>query len=234
MKIIFICAFQLIFFFNMNAMADQSGNAAAAAAYKNGQYSEALAIWRPLADKGDSIAQFNVGSMYGMGKGVPQNLKEAEKWNLLSANQGYAPAQFNIATMYDRSQKYDDAVKWYRLAAAQNHAQAQFNLGSMYFNGQGIPKDYVEAMKWNKLAAKQGIMQAQDNLGVMYAKGWGTQPNATFAYIWFTVSASIGNDRGAKISSDLAKTMTPDQLAKAKNLADQCIKSKFKSCDFDS
>jgi TPR repeat protein len=43
----------------------------ALAAYQRGDYTTALAIWRPLADQGDAVAQNNIGAMYAHGQGVP-------------------------------------------------------------------------------------------------------------------------------------------------------------------
>ena len=67
------------------------------------------------------------------GQGVPQDDKEAVKWYRLSAEQGYAEAQFNLGFMYDNGegvpQDYKEAVKWYRLSAEQGNALGQYNLG---------------------------------------------------------------------------------------------------------
>ena len=63
------------------------------------------------------------------------------------AEQGYAPAQYNLGIMYDNGygvpQDYAEAMKWYRLAAEQGHTDAQYNLGLMYDNGRGVPQDYL-------------------------------------------------------------------------------------------
>jgi TPR repeat protein len=57
-----------------------------AAAYIRGDYTTALAEWRPLAAQGDANAQFiNLGIMYANGEGVPQDYAEAAKWLRLSA-----------------------------------------------------------------------------------------------------------------------------------------------------
>jgi TPR repeat protein len=57
---------------------------------------------------------------------------EAVKWFRLSAEQGYAKAQYNLALMYANgqgvSQDYKEAVKWYRLSAEQGNADAQIIL----------------------------------------------------------------------------------------------------------
>ena len=39
-----------------------------------------MRIWRPLADRGDADAQFNLGQAYLLGRGVPQNMTLAEQW----------------------------------------------------------------------------------------------------------------------------------------------------------
>ena len=54
-------------------------------AYKRGDYQSALREWRTLAEKGDVIAQYNVGSMYRRGDGVPQDYKTAVKWYTFAA-----------------------------------------------------------------------------------------------------------------------------------------------------
>ncbi len=49
------------------------------AAAKRGDYAAALREWLPLAEQGNAAAQYNVGLMYGLGKGVPQDSVEAHK-----------------------------------------------------------------------------------------------------------------------------------------------------------
>ena len=49
------------------------------AAGNRGDYATALREWRPLAKQGHAAAQFNLGLMYGLGKGVLQDYKEAVK-----------------------------------------------------------------------------------------------------------------------------------------------------------
>ena len=60
----------------------------------------ALLKWPPLAEQGNSAAQFNLGLMYEFGKGVLKNEKTAVKWYTLAAGQGYTSAQRNLGVMY--------------------------------------------------------------------------------------------------------------------------------------
>ena len=141
------------------------------AAYQRGDFATALREWRPLAEAGDAVAQFNLGQMYREGKGVPKDDAEAVKWYRLAAEQGVAKAQLNLGNMYNNGHgvpKDDaEAVKWYRLAAAQGSANAQYFLGLMYDNGNGVPEDNVQAYAWLNLAAAQGHKGASKNKGII-------------------------------------------------------------------
>ena len=92
-------------------------------AYKSGDYASALREWKPLAEQGNVYAQVNLGWMYDIGQGVPEDDKTAVKWYRLAAEQGYANAQNNLGLMYHKARgvPQDDktAEKQRRLAAEQ-------------------------------------------------------------------------------------------------------------------
>ncbi|MDE0781091.1 MAG: tetratricopeptide repeat protein, partial [Alphaproteobacteria bacterium] len=108
-------------------------------AAQSGDFATALREWTPLAERGNADAQFNLGTIYNKGQGVPQDQEAAVKWYRLAADQGIANAQFNLGVMHQNGQGVpkDDktAVMWYRLAAEQGAAIAQSNLGVMYAVG---------------------------------------------------------------------------------------------------
>ena len=62
----------------------------------SGDYATALREWKPLAEVGHADAQHNLGVMYDIGYGVPQNYKTAFKWYTLAAEQGHAAAQSQV------------------------------------------------------------------------------------------------------------------------------------------
>jgi TPR repeat protein len=86
------------------------------AAYLRGDFAAALQLIRPLAEQGLADAQFYLGSMYGDGKGVPQDHAEAAKWYRLAAEQGDADAQVVLGSIYNEGegvpQDNAQAVKW--------------------------------------------------------------------------------------------------------------------------
>jgi len=116
--------------------------------------------WKAQAEKGDALAQYNLGVMYRDGQGVEKDFKEAVEWFQKSANQGFAPAQYNLGVMYSDGEGVEkdskEAAKWYRKAAEQGFGSAQKNLGVMYGFGNGVLQDYVTAYAWVNIAEANG------------------------------------------------------------------------------
>ena len=129
------------------------------AAFERGEEAAAFAIWKPLADDGDINAQFWLGQMYDLGRGVGKDYAQAALWYRRAAEQGSPVAQHNLARMYELAEgvKVSEyslvaAASWYRRAALQGYKPAQGNLGILYANGRGVKRDYVEAYMWLILA----------------------------------------------------------------------------------
>ena len=69
-------------------------------AAQSGDFATALKEWKPLAEQGNAVAQYNLALMYGNGWGVTQDYAEAVNWYRKAAEQEDAFAQFNLALMY--------------------------------------------------------------------------------------------------------------------------------------
>ncbi|MBI1790647.1 MAG: sel1 repeat family protein [Acidobacteria bacterium] len=207
-------------------------------AYDRGDYAAALREWRPLAETSEPRAQWGMGLIYVLGKGVPQDHAEALKWFRLSAEQGYAPAAYELGVMYAHAegvpQDYAQAMKWYRIAAKQGLSGAQNNIGVMYYNGQGVSRDFREAAKWYRRAAGRGYAHAQRNLGKMYAAGEGVSRDPVQAYTWLTLSMARGEKSAAAERQALAGGMTPANIAKAEQRAAAWKPSSLPGSDLDS
>ncbi len=71
----------------------------------------------------DPQAQYNRGTDYWYGRGVPQDYVEAANWYRKAAERGYAEAQYRLGQMLATGQgiRQDDteAANWYRKAAEQ-------------------------------------------------------------------------------------------------------------------
>ncbi len=109
---------------------------------------------RKLAEKGDARAQSNLGFIYEMGVGVPQDYAEAVKWYRKAANQGYAPAQSNLGSMYEKGQGVPQnnvqAYVWFSLAAADSNHSPASNYAASYrdeIEKRMTPAQIAEAKK---------------------------------------------------------------------------------------
>lgn len=133
-------------------------------AYNDGNYATALRIFRPLADRGQTLAEYIIGLMYANGQGVPQDYAEAMKWHLKAAKQGEAKAQFSVGLMYFKGlgtkQNLAEAFKWYRRAADQGDPIAQYNLAAMYAKGEAVERDPVSALVFYTLATMHAVKSA--------------------------------------------------------------------------
>lgn len=131
----------------------------AVSAIKRGDYDAGKTMLMPLAEKGNVVAQYNIGILYESGQGVDQDTGEAFKWFRKAAEGGHSSAQFVLASLYreGRGTAKDDAeaLKWYKAAALQNNAAAQFLAGMMMSSGDSAEKDFLQAHVWLRLAAQQ-------------------------------------------------------------------------------
>ncbi len=150
------------------------------------------------------------------------------------AKQGDVRAQFNLGLMYYNgtgiTQNYKRAVKWYIRSAEQGFAEAQNNLGVMYENGTGTPQNYKTAMKWYTLAAEQGHARAQNNLSVVYLQGEGVTENYIKAHMWANIARYNGSENTKELIETLVERMTQEQIAKAQDLAQECVEKAYKGC----
>ena len=127
---------------------------------------------------------------------------------------------------------YATAVRLFRPLVAQGHARAQFDLGYMYYNGRGVAQDYKEAVRLYRLASAQGNASAQTSLGMMYRYGTGVAQDYVRAHMWYNLGAISGEAKSAvSLRDDVAKLMTPGQIAEAQAMARKCQASNFKQCD---
>lgn len=148
---------------------------------------------------GTRVQQYQWARRYQSGTSeVRQDLPRARRIFEHWAEQGYAPAQYSLALMYETArgaeQNYGEAHRLYRLAAAQGYAPAETAIGFFHFNGLGIPADQAQAIRWYRRAADRGYAQAQYNLGHMHENGQGVARNVEDAVRWYRLAAAQGHE----------------------------------------
>lgn len=199
------------------------------AAYVRGDHATALRILKPLAEAGNADAEYDLGTMYSDGHGVPRDVREAEAWWQKAAAQGQADAQFSLGflLLYGGGEganavNSDPAagLPWLQKAAAQGHASADYFLGYLYWSGTIVPFDPQKALQYTIPAANQGRVDAQYQAGMILSRQPGVQ-NAIEAYKWFDLAARQ-NYPGAAQSRDKLATdrLAPAEVQQAKAMAD--------------
>lgn len=151
-------------------------------AFNKYDYKTALAIWRPLAEKGDAVAQLGLGTAYALGTGVTTSGWEAVMWLKPAAESGSDVAALLLAHIYTKgflstfpsagyiSIDYKEAAKWLQLAADRGSKTAQFQLGELYITGEGVPQDSVQAYMWLRLASEKGHDEAKKSCELLSKK----------------------------------------------------------------
>jgi TPR repeat protein len=136
-------------------------------AWQKGDYAAGVAIWRPLAEKGDADAQFNLGQAYRLGRGVPTNLSAAQTWFERAANQGHLDAQATLGLLMFQSGDQAGGLRWLKGAALKGEPRALLVYGTALFNGDGVTQDPVLGYAFVSRAAAQGLAPAKDTLAQM-------------------------------------------------------------------
>lgn len=133
-------------------------------AWQRSDYAAAVAIWRPLAEKGDADAAFNLGQAYRLGRGVAVDLAAAQKWLDAAARANHLDAQTTLGLLLFDSGSRDAAVQWLKKAADRGEPRALLVYGTALFNGDGVTRDPVLAYAYVSRAAAQGLEPAKSTL----------------------------------------------------------------------
>lgn len=115
-------------------------------------------------------------------------------------------------------------------------ATGSVGFGQDYYKGYAAHKrgDYAAAEReWRPLAEK-GDAQVQASLGLMYYRGEGVIQDYVYAHMWWNIAASSGNggaqELAQKYRDEIAKVMTAEQIAKAQELARECVRNQLQGC----
>lgn len=136
-------------------------------AWQKGDTAAATAIWRPLAEKGDADAAFNLGQAYRLGRGVPLDLAQAQGWFERAARKGHVDAQTTLGLLLFTNGNQVGAMRWLKAAADTGEPRALLMVGTALYNGDGIARDPVMAYAYISRAAAQGLAPAKATLADM-------------------------------------------------------------------
>jgi uncharacterized protein len=149
------------------AMAQDDPVKAGVEAWERGDYKAAVDRWRRAANDGNADAQFNLGQAYKTGRGVPQDLKQAESWYRKAALQGHEQAESNYGLALFDNGKRAEAVQWLQKGVGRGDARAQYVYGIMLFNGDAVEKDWTRAYALMVRSSQSGLDVASKALAQM-------------------------------------------------------------------
>ena len=147
------------------------------------------------------------------GKRRPK-LKELVRFEEIKseAEQGDSASQNTMGNIARDDRDLSEAVTWYKRAAIQGNGDAQLSLGEIYASGEGAYQDFVEAYKWLNIAATSTNAPVTD--GVVFSHELTPAQREALGPIFQTTA-----EKAKRARSNLAKQMTPAQIAEAQRLS---------------
>jgi TPR repeat protein len=127
-----------------------------------GHKKQAASLFKQAADRGNPVAQAELGRMHAIGLGAGAELDAVAAVALFkqAANQGYAPAEVALGQAYRTGAGISEdavlAAHWYRLAAAQDLPSAEALYGLALFAGDDIATDQQRGRALIAAAAGKG------------------------------------------------------------------------------
>lgn len=125
------------------------------------------------AERGDVVAQRQLGYLYGLGEGVPRDDAQAVFWFRMAADRGDIESMKQLGMTYASDQNvgvrrdYAEAARWFLKAASRGDLQGQQRVAQMYMEGNGLPRDDVRAYAWFTLAI-EASKRAKLELSIHY------------------------------------------------------------------
>lgn len=176
-------------------------------AYHNGDYTTAVTHFERAADAGSTMANWYLGTMYRLGRGVsPDEAKAFGYFRQVAMN--YDAEQPNTRMMQvtvDSLVRVADAYRagipaanvekdvpralnLYSMAAGHGHPAALYGIGLIYLEGDGVKQRPDQGVKWLMRAARKRYAPAETMLGDLYWDGKIVEQDRTRAIMWYKLA----------------------------------------------
>ena len=171
-KTIFVALVFLIMSNNAAVSADVLPFDEGLAAFRQEDYATALRLWRPLAEKGNGLAQYYLGFMYERGFGVAQSYADAQKWyrKVVSQSDDAIRSAHWSSNDDNRGQARDIAreTRWWRRLAEEESKSSNERIEETYTEVKGGDHKVVNDLEVCLESAQKGDAYCQYFLGLMY------------------------------------------------------------------
>jgi TPR repeat protein len=174
---------------------------------------------KPLAEEVDLAALTGRGNRQRQSGDLVAALRSYRQ----AAEGGHAPAQNNLATMYEQglglARDEDQAAAWFRRAAVGGFAPAQHSLAQKLLKGHGVERDAGQAARWLRRAAAGGHHRAWADLGALYWVGEGVAEDPVEALACWTLAVEAGAAAAIEPRRRALAGLTAAQVSAAKERA---------------
>ena len=111
---------------------------------------------------------------------------------------------------------------WLECRAAAGDRMAMYRLGRTAYEQAREDGDFTDALRRARELADQGDKNGARLLKMVHLQlGWGNHKDNVQAYVWMVEDRSAGRDYLDKLIQNLSEKLSPQQLARAKELAGQ-------------
>ena len=121
------------------------------------------------ADKGDSVAQFDLYVMYDYGIGVDENRDEGYYWLRTAAADYHPTAQLELADRYIRRKEYQKAYDLYYNLSDRGFRSAILAIAKMYMDGNYFSINYDKAVEFFKFYQKKNTSYGSSLWTLMFS-----------------------------------------------------------------
>lgn len=144
------------------------------------------------------------------------------------AKDGDPKAQYVLGIMYLNkmvaSPSESTALELMISSGEAGFGKAQVELARMYREGDGVGQDFAKSFHWSMKAAEAGDVGAQLQVADAFAFGYGVDADPVEAYKWYEIAVLYWGSLAVNARDVVAESMTSDQIATAKKLAESWIK----------
>ena len=189
-------------------------------AYSHGDFQQAMVFFEKSSEDGNMVADWYLGHMYRLGRGVPPSPAIAYSYyNRVAENfDPEEPDQTRLRIEIDSQLRVADyqrigipasglkanpqaaAHTFLKFATNYGHPRALYALGVMSIEGEGVKANPQQGLKWLYAACRKRSPEAAAYLGELYYAGKVVPKDDTRALTWYIIAAdSALHDENAVI-----------------------------------
>lgn len=181
-------------------------------AFTRGDYAAARASFLRASEDGNPVADWYLGHMYRLGRGVPvdaaiaysyfsrvadtydEDEDEASPYKLrIAVDAKIRMADYlrqGIPAAHLAANPQAAARTYLQMATNYGHPRALFELGEMSLDGEGMKKNPPQGLKWLYAATRKNSPEAAALLGELCASGTYVPQDDANALSWYLIAAS--------------------------------------------